>query len=163
MSVSDLAIHIDTDQQPSAGIFSLPMEFSMKRLVASVLGVGTVAASLMARNEPIRQRANAQQTINRAQHPGHHDADSSARLDPVKALRFAPTPFGAHGLDRLSVEPRDSIHVMAGRYDGLIHTQHRCVSADTMTAYNDLQRQQLAASEPAADEHGDHGVVPECA
>jgi hypothetical protein len=23
-------------------------------------------------------------------------------------------PFGAHGLDRLSVEPRDSIHVMAG-------------------------------------------------
>jgi hypothetical protein len=27
----------------------------------------------------------------------------------------------------------------------------------------ELQRQQLAASKPAADEHGDHGVVPECA
>jgi hypothetical protein len=32
--------------------------------------------------------------------PGHHDADSSARLGPVKAFRFAPTPYGAHGLDR---------------------------------------------------------------
>jgi hypothetical protein len=38
---------------------------------------------------------------------GHHDADCSARLDPVKALRFAPTPCGAHGLDWLSVEPTD--------------------------------------------------------
>jgi hypothetical protein len=27
----------------------------------------------------------------------------------------------------------------------------------------ELRRQQLTASEPAADEHGDHGVVPECA
>jgi hypothetical protein len=49
---------------------------------------------------------------------GHHDADSSARLDPVKALRFAPTTFRAYGLDRLSVEPRDGIYVMAGRYEG---------------------------------------------
>jgi hypothetical protein len=41
--------------------------------------------------------------------PGHHDANSSARLDPVKAFRFAPTPCGAHGLDRLSVEPRTAL------------------------------------------------------
>ena len=47
--------------------------------------------------------------------PGHHDIDSPARLDPVKALRFAPTPSGAHGLDRLSIEPREGICVMAGR------------------------------------------------
>ena len=32
---------------------------------------------------------------------GHHDADSRARLGPVKALRSAPTPLrGADGLDR---------------------------------------------------------------
>ena len=50
--------------------------------------------------------------------PGHHDVDSSARLDPVKAFRFAPTPFGAHGLDRLSVEPMEGTYVMAGRHEG---------------------------------------------
>ena len=32
--------------------------------------------------------------------PGHHAPDSGARRRPVKALRFAPTPFGASGLDR---------------------------------------------------------------
>jgi hypothetical protein len=49
---------------------------------------------------------------------GHHDADCSARRDPVKALRFAPTPYGAHGLDRLAVAPRDGIYVMAGGREG---------------------------------------------
>lgn len=48
--------------------------------------------------------------------PGHHAADSSARLTPVKALRGAPTPLrGADGLDRGSVEPCSGIHVMARR------------------------------------------------
>lgn len=48
--------------------------------------------------------------------PGHHSADSSARLTPVKALRDAPTPLrGADGLDRGSVEPCSGIHVMARR------------------------------------------------
>jgi hypothetical protein len=32
--------------------------------------------------------------------PGHHTRNSGARLRPVKALRCAPTPFGASGLDR---------------------------------------------------------------
>ena len=32
--------------------------------------------------------------------PGHHGRDSRARLRPVKALRSAPTPVGACGLDR---------------------------------------------------------------
>jgi hypothetical protein len=36
----------------------------------------------------------------RGRAPGHHARDSRARLRPVKALRFAPTPFGASGLDR---------------------------------------------------------------
>src|SRR5260370_15576143 len=49
---------------------------------------------------------------------GHHDGDSTARFDPVKAFRFAPTPFGAHGLDRLSVEPTEGSYVMAGRHEG---------------------------------------------
>jgi hypothetical protein len=31
---------------------------------------------------------------------GHHRRDSRARLSPVKAFRFAPTPCGASGLDR---------------------------------------------------------------
>jgi len=51
-------------------------------------------------------------------HPyGHHVVDCPARLDPVKAFRFAPTPFGAYGLDRLSVEPREGTYVMAGRQE----------------------------------------------
>jgi hypothetical protein len=36
----------------------------------------------------------------RARKPGHHASDARARLRPVKALRSAPTPFGATGLDR---------------------------------------------------------------
>jgi len=36
----------------------------------------------------------------RGRTPGHHRRDSRARLRPVKALRSAPTPFGASGLDR---------------------------------------------------------------
>jgi hypothetical protein len=33
--------------------------------------------------------------LGRTTTPGHHDADCSARLDPVKALRFAPTRTGS--------------------------------------------------------------------
>ena len=36
----------------------------------------------------------------RARKPGHHAPDPRARLRPIKALRSAPTPFGATGLDR---------------------------------------------------------------
>jgi hypothetical protein len=48
---------------------------------------------------------------------GHHVVDSSAHRKPVKAFRFAPTPFGAHGLDRLADEPMSGSYVMAGRLD----------------------------------------------
>src|SRR5687768_207145 len=55
--------------------------------------------------------------------PGHHDGNSRARLTPVKALRFAPTPqSGAHGLDRDSVEPSLGTHVMAQETAGLTNT-----------------------------------------
>lgn len=50
----------------------------------------------------------------RGRTPGHHVRNSAARLRPVKALRFAPTPFGASGLDRDvgRVEPDGGIYVM---------------------------------------------------
>jgi hypothetical protein len=38
--------------------------------------------------------------------------DCPAPLVTVKPLRFAPTPFGAGGLDGLSVAPRVGIYVM---------------------------------------------------
>ena len=40
--------------------------------------------------------------------------DCRAALSPVKPLRFAPTPFGAGGLDRASGPPRLGNYVMAG-------------------------------------------------
>jgi len=47
---------------------------------------------------------------------GHHVADSPARLGPVKALRFAPTPTsGAHGLDRALGRARGR-HLRDGRH-----------------------------------------------
>jgi hypothetical protein len=117
------------------------------------------AAAALAASDRVRRRASSQldtrpsrlhrqaactyslatQTLNEpstGRNTGHHDADCSARLDPVKALRFAPTPCGAHGLDRLSVEPREGTYVMAGRQEEgsttdksharhLTHIQHR--------------------------------------
>jgi hypothetical protein len=47
--------------------------------------------------------------------PDHHVADSPARLDPVKALRCAPTPRGgAHGLDGTLGRARFGSYVMVG-------------------------------------------------
>ena len=46
-----------------------------------------------------QQPAAASTSKTRALKPGHHAPDSPARRRPVKALRFAPTPFGASGLD----------------------------------------------------------------
>lgn len=46
------------------------------------------------------QRSAAPTANKRGRTPGHHRCDSRARLRPVKALRSAPTPFGASGLDR---------------------------------------------------------------
>ena len=40
--------------------------------------------------------------------------DSRASLRRVKPLRFAPTPFGASGLDAPSGPPRIGNYVMAG-------------------------------------------------
>ena len=47
--------------------------------------------------------------------PDHHVADSPARLDPVKALRCAPTPRGgAHGLDGALGRARFGSYVTVG-------------------------------------------------
>ena len=42
--------------------------------------------------------------------------DCRASLGPVKPLRFAPTPFGAGGLDGSSGPPRIRTYVMAGMH-----------------------------------------------
>jgi hypothetical protein len=61
-----------------------------------------------------------------AQHPAITTPILRLDVDPVKALRFASTPFGAHGLDRLSIEPREGTYVMAGCHEArtLTNTQH---------------------------------------
>jgi hypothetical protein len=47
-----------------------------------------------------RQRLTAGSiSSTRTSKPGHHGRDSRARRRAVKALRSAPTPFGASGLD----------------------------------------------------------------
>jgi len=58
--------------------------------------------ALSAKNVPAtpRQESAAPTGNKRGRTPGHHRPDSRARLRPVKALRSAPTPFGASGLDR---------------------------------------------------------------
>jgi hypothetical protein len=55
-----------------------------------------------------RQQSAAASTPNtRALKPGHHGRDSRARRRPVKALRSAPTPFGAGGLDSAGGRAKD--------------------------------------------------------
>lgn len=58
--------------------------------------------ALSAKNVPAtpRQESAAPTANKRGRTPGHHRPDSRAHLRPVKALRSAPTPFGASGLDR---------------------------------------------------------------
>ena len=58
--------------------------------------------ALSVKDVPARppQRSAAPTANKRGRTPGHHRCDSRARLRPVKALRSAPTPFGASGLDR---------------------------------------------------------------
>ena len=47
--------------------------------------------------------------------------DCRASLRAVKPLRFAPTPFGAGGLDGPSGPPRIGIYVMAGMHPTTRH------------------------------------------
>ena len=68
------------------GIALSPTSLSAERLVAS--------STLPQASAPRTSKTK------RNRKPGHHAPDSGARLRPVKALRFAPTPFGASGLDR---------------------------------------------------------------
>jgi hypothetical protein len=45
--------------------------------------------------------------------PGQHARDCRARFRSVKALRFAPTPYGAAALTETSASPESGIYVMA--------------------------------------------------
>src|SRR6266849_10416455 len=56
-------------------------------------------------------------SIHATQHPAITTPILRLASTLSKALRFAPTPFGAYGLDRLSVEPREGTYVMAGTHD----------------------------------------------
>jgi hypothetical protein len=73
-------------------------------LVARRLGITLSVTALSRRSRsrrshgPHASAAHPSETRVR-QRPGHHARDSRARRRAVKALRFAPTPFGAGGLD----------------------------------------------------------------
>src|SRR6266849_2763778 len=54
-------------------------------------------------------------SIHATQHPAITTPILRLASTLSKALRFAPTPFGAYGLDRLSVEPREGTYAMAGQ------------------------------------------------
>jgi len=64
-------------------------------------GVATIAGLIV---------KNAPRCIRRTH--DHHVKDSSARLGPVKALRFASPRARAAGLDRASIEPLLGSYVM---------------------------------------------------
>jgi hypothetical protein len=51
--------------------------------------------------------------------------DCRASLRAVKPLRFAPTPFGAGGLDGPSGPPRIGNYVMAGMHPRNFHSAER--------------------------------------
>lgn len=68
--------------------------------LAKRLGIALSAKDVPASISKPPQVPAASTPRKRDRTPGHHGSDSAARLRPVKALRFAPTPFGASGLDR---------------------------------------------------------------
>jgi len=60
----------------------------------------TVSTRLVASSTLSQASAPRTSKAKRDRKPGHHAPDSGARRRPLKALRFAPTPSGASGLDR---------------------------------------------------------------
>jgi hypothetical protein len=52
------------------------------------------------------------------------------------ALRFAPTPFRAHGLDRLSVEPKEGTYVMADKDEERLRRSDRAARHRVGFAWN---------------------------
>jgi hypothetical protein len=68
--------------------------------LARRLGIALSAKDLPGPPFTSPQTSAASTPTKRGRTPGHHAPDSRARLRSVKALRSAPTPFGASGLDR---------------------------------------------------------------
>jgi hypothetical protein len=74
---------------------------AFKPHIRFMAGVATIAGLIV---------KNAPRCIRRTH--DHHVKDSSARLGPVKALRFASPRARAAGLDRASIEPLLGSYVM---------------------------------------------------
>jgi len=95
--------HVPVGRYPQAIAVAIALRHSWRpdelTRLAKRLGIALSANTRSASTLP---QASAAGTPNnkRGQTPGHHVRNSGARLRPVKALRFAPTPFGASGLDR---------------------------------------------------------------
>jgi len=91
--------HLPTRRYPQAIAVAIALRHSWRpddlAHLAKRLGIAPSATSLAADANVARSTPDK-----RARKPGHHRRDSGARLRPVKARRFAPTPFGAAGLDR---------------------------------------------------------------
>src|SRR4029077_16581264 len=72
--------------------------------LARQLGI-TLSVAALPRGPRSRRSNRPQTSAARTRNPraprsaGHHGRDCGARRRAVKALRFAPTPFGAGGLD----------------------------------------------------------------
>jgi hypothetical protein len=101
--------HVPTRRYPQAIAVAIALRHSWRpdelTRLAKRLGIALSANPLSA--EPLvasstLPQASAARSPNnrRGRKPGHHVRNSGARLRPVKALRFAPTPCGASGLDR---------------------------------------------------------------
>ena len=96
--------HLPVSRHPQAIAVAIALRHSWQpdqlTRLARRLGIALSAKDLPVLRSTSPLTSAASTPTNRARTPGHHRRDSRARLRPVKALRFAPTPFGASGLDR---------------------------------------------------------------
>ena len=100
--------HLPVRQYPQAIAIAIALRHSWRpddlahlaRRLGITLSVTALARRPRSRNS-IRRRASAARTPTPRGHrnAGHHVPDCGARHRAVKALRFAPTPVGAGGLD----------------------------------------------------------------
>ena len=96
--------HLPLSRYPQAIAVAIALRHSWQpdqlTRLAKRLGIALSAKDLPVPPSTSPQTSAASKPTKRGRTPGHHARHSRARLRPVKALRFAPTPFGASGLDR---------------------------------------------------------------
>lgn len=96
--------HLRVSRYPQAIAVAIALRHSWQpdqlTRLAKRLGIALSAKDLPVPPSTSPQTSAASTPTERGRTPGHHARHSRARLRPVKALRFAPTPFGASGLDR---------------------------------------------------------------